>query len=209
MERQTNFNIKSMISQSKQILLSPSIEKFEEFENSGGVLAALLYVAIANIIASIISFTFINIRLGISITDMISELSDIFTIATSFVIPLIQLTVGALVLFVIAKFQNTSGSFKQIAYSLSLFWAPLTVIFSIVESVTLLLTLRTGLLNGLVSLNIVGLLELIPYFYFSFLAYEASLNKNGRSIVWLSLIIAGFIIEILAKIIDTLISKII
>lgn len=77
------------------------------------------------------------------------------------------------------------GTLDEVAYSLALFWAPLSVLFSL-ASVVLVITIV-----GVFLLPLVGIAALVLNVYFAYLATESSLNLEPGGKTWSVLLLAA------------------
>jgi hypothetical protein len=161
-------SIGDMVNQSRQVLSKPSVATFEQYENSGTLQQALIYVAIAAAITGIFG---IFGGLGAFLSGIISTL--------------VGFLVFTYLVYFIGKQQGGTGSYDQVAYTFSLFWAPLAVIFGIV---TLVLTIT---IIGIFLVPLVAIAALIANVYFGYLAVQSSMNVEAGGKAWLILILAA------------------
>lgn len=161
-------SIPDMISQSRQVLTNPSVATFERFENSGGLREALIYVALAAAVTGVFG-------LG---GGLIGFLQNI-------VLTLLGFGVFTYLVYLFGKRQGGTGTFDQVAYTFSLFWGPLAVVFGML---TLLLIIT---LIGVLFLPLLGLLAIAANVYFAYLAVQSSMNLQKGRDTWMTLLVAG------------------
>ena len=161
-------SIPEMFNQSIKILSKPSVQTFEEFENKGTLREALIYIAIAAAISGLLG-------LGNGIGGLIA---NVITALVGFV-------VFTYIVHAFGKSQGGTGTLDQVAYTFSLFWAPVTVGFSLL-SLVLIITLI-----GIFLLPLLGILAIVANVYFAYLAVQSSMNMTDTSKVWLTIIVAA------------------
>ena len=161
-------SISDMVNQSRAVLTKRSVATFEEFENRGTLREALIYMAIAAGLAGLI---------GLS--------GGIRGLLTGVIGTLVGFLVFTYLVYFIGKSQGGTGTLDQVAYSFSLFYAPLSVIVSVLTFV-LVITLV-----GILLIPFVGILAIIANIYFAYLAVQSSMNLTDNGKVWLTLILAG------------------
>ncbi|MGL4612161.1 MAG: YIP1 family protein [Trueperaceae bacterium] len=160
--------IADMMSQTRDVISKRDVATFEAHENKGGLQQALIYTAIAAAIAGIFGLDdglrgFVN---GV-LTTLIGFLTFVYLV------------------FWIGKQQGGTGTLNQVAYSFSLYWVPLSIVFGIITFV-LVITIV-----GVALLPLVGILFLISNIYFAYLATKASMNLSNNSKIWLTLVLAS------------------
>lgn len=160
--------IRNMWSQSVQVLSKPSVATFEQYENKGGLREALIYVLVASILAGVF-----GLEGGVR----------------GFLSGIVGTIVGFLaftyLVFYFGKSQGGTGSLDQVAYTFALFWAPITVLFSLV-ALLLIITLI-----GIFLLPLLGLVTLAVNVYFAYLAVQSSMNLRESGKIWLTLLVAA------------------
>lgn len=160
--------IKDMISQSMQVLTKRDKATFELYESKGGVREAVIYVLVAAVITGLFGLTG-----GIG-----GFISSILTTVIGF------LVFSYLVHF-IGKSQGGTGSFDQVAYSLSLIWAPLSVLFALA---TLILVIT---LIGIFLVPLLAIAYLVVVIWLSHMAVQTSMNISDSGKAWITLILAA------------------
>jgi hypothetical protein len=164
----TQASISDMVNQSREVLTKRDITTFETYENRGGLKEAIIYMAIAAVITGLLGLTG---GMGGFITGILSTL--------------IGFLVFTYLVYLIGKQFSGTGTFDQVAYTFSLFYAPLSVLFSVLTFV-LVITLI-----GIFFVPFVGILAIIANIYFAYLAVQSSMNMRDSGKIWLTLILAG------------------
>jgi hypothetical protein len=178
-----------MLNASRAVLLRPSVSTFEEYEKDD-LGSATVYVVVAAIIAGIlgaIAFAiqrpFIQAQLAQSGQQLPFDPNAITNTSIGGAIfgnlfgTLIGYFIFLGLVFGIAKllFQGT-GTFGQLAYDISLYWAPLLVIRALISIVGIG---PLAILTGIVSFAVA-----IYNIYLTYLGVQAGMNlKPGQAIV--------------------------
>jgi hypothetical protein len=177
-------SIQEMVNQSRAIITSPSVATFERYERHGNMTNAAIYVAIAAVISGLVGL--INGPGGL-FSGLIGTMVQFFVFT-------------GLVFFIGKNLANGTGTWDEVAYTFSLFWAPLSVIGSLVGAVILLLAFIPiiNILAGLAGL-VIGLALLVVNIYFGYLAVQSSMNitDQGKAILTLVLAAVGSFIVLL------------
>ena len=149
-------SILSMVSQSRDVLISHDVATFKQYENAGGQREALVYVALAALVGGLFN-------LGSDPAYGAWELLLGFVVTVS----------GFLVLtYAVCVFGN--GAPSSVLYTFALFFAPLGVMIAGVVGIVRLI-IPDPTLGGLLTL--VGV---ILQLRFAYLAVRASLNLASR-----------------------------
>ena len=157
--------IQTMISQSIQVLSKPSVATFEQYENHGKVREAVIYMALAALITGVLG-------LGGGLGGLVSGL----------LVTILGFLAFSYLIFFIGKSQGGSGTFDQVAYSFSLFYAPLSVLFGVVGLILLITVV------GILLIPFLGIAAIAANVYFSYLAVQASMNLTESGKIWITLI---------------------
>jgi hypothetical protein len=178
---QKQASIPEMFNQSKMVLATPSVATFERYERSGTLVNAAIYVGIAALIAGLLGLTG-----GIAglIGGVLGALAQFF-IFTGLV-------------YYIGKSQGGTGTFDEVAYTFSLFIAPLIVIGAVVSLFGIIPLL------GPVFVFVVALILLLVQAYFAYLAVQSSMNIADTAKSFLTLggaVIGTFLIMFLINIV--------
>jgi hypothetical protein len=177
-------SIQEMVNQSRAIITSPSVATFERYERHGNMTNAAIYVAIAAVISGLVGL--INGPNGL-LSGLIGTMVQFFVFT-------------GLVFFIGKNLANGTGTWDEVAYTFSLFWAPLSVIGSLVGAVILLLAF-IPIINSLAGLAglVIGLALLVVNIYFGYLAVQSSMNitDQGKAILTLVLAAVGSFIVLL------------
>ncbi|MER3481417.1 MAG: hypothetical protein C4327_13365 [Meiothermus sp.] len=160
--------IRNMWSQSVQVLTKPSVATFEQYEGKGGLREALVYVLLASIISGLFGP-------GGGVGGFLARVIGTIVGFLAF----------TYLVFYFGKNQGGTGSLDQVAYAFALFWAPLTVLFSVL---TLLLIIT---LIGIFLVPLLGIVTLAANVYFAYLAVQSSLNLREGGKIWLTLLVAA------------------
>ncbi|EFO81527.1 hypothetical protein OSCT_0543 [Oscillochloris trichoides DG-6] len=180
-----------MINQSRDIMTNPSVETFERYERHGNMTNAAIYVGIAAIISGLLGW------LASLILPRSSDSPGFFGIAIGIVIGFFIFT--GMVFYIGRNIAEGTGTWDEVAYTFSLFAAPLAIVGGLLNFVVAFLRLIPvlgslfWLLGGLVSLLI-----LLVQAYFAYIAVQSSMNirDQGRAITTLGLAVVGaFIVQ--------------
>ncbi len=174
-------SITEMVAQSRDIISNPSVGTFERYEQRGTTTNAAIYIAIAAVIAGVLGIY--GGPLGI-IGGALSALIGFFVFT-------------GLVFYIGKNVANGTGTWDEVAYTFSLFIAPLTVVGAVVTLVAWVLSL-IPLLGGLFFLlgGLVTLLILVIQAYFAYIAVQSSMNirDQGKALTTLGLAVIGTLI---------------
>lgn len=160
--------IMNMVSQSIQVITKPSVATFEQYENKGNLRDAIIYVGIFAVITGLFG-------LGRGAGGFLGGV-----IAT-----LLGFLAFTYLIYYVGKSQGGTGTFDQVAYTFSLFWAPMAVIFGIIAFL-LIITLI-----GIFLLPLLGIAAIVVNIYFAYLAVQSSMNLKESGKIWITLIAAG------------------
>lgn len=159
--------IQAMISQSMQVLSKPSVATFEQFERKGTMREALIYIGAAALVTGLLG-------LGGGIGGLIRGI----------IVTLLGFFVFTYLVHWFGKQQGGSGTLDEVAYTFSLFWAPLSVIFGVV-SLVLVITLI-----GVILVPFVVIASIAANVYFAYVAVQSSMNFSDSSKIWITLLVA-------------------
>lgn len=162
------FSIGAMISQSRAVLTSPSIATFERYEKAGTLRDAIVYVALASAITGLFGLA----------EGLGGFVGGVLTTILGFLI-------FTYLVYWLGKQRGGTGSLDEVAYSFALFWAPLSILISLV---TLVLVLT---LIGILLVPLVALAGLALNVYFAYLATQASMNLQAGGQTWAVLLFAA------------------
>ncbi len=164
----TEASISEMINQSREVLTKRDIATFENYENRGGLKQAIIYMAVAAVI-----------------TGLLGLAGGIGGVITGILSTLIGFLVFTYLIYFIGQQVGGTGTFDQVAYTFSLFYAPLSVLFS---ALTFVLVIT---LIGIVFIPFVGIFAIIANIYFAYMAIQSSMNMHDSGKIWLTLILSG------------------
>lgn len=184
-----------MFASSMVVLRQPSVATFERFEKRGNLQKALIYVGVAAVIAGVLG----AISTGIAVSAVSRALGAVATggAVGGFVKGLLGTLLGFLVFayatFFIGRQQGGTGSFDEVAYSFSLFYAPLQIVGGILALI-IAVFLFIPVLNVIVALlgALVGLAIVVAEVYFAYVAVQSSMNLRGQPAL-ITLVVAGLI----------------
>ena len=159
--------IMNMVSQSIQVITKPSVATFEQYESKGTLREALIYVGIFAVITGLFG-------LGSGVGGFLRG-----------IITLVGFLVFTYLIYYVGKSQGGTGTFDQVTYTFSLFWAPMAVIFGILAFL-LVITLI-----GIFLLPLLGIVAIVVNIYFAYLAVQSSMNLKESGKIWITLIAAG------------------
>ena len=159
-------SVSEMVNSSIAVLTRPSVATFEMFERRGNLQSALIYMGIAALISGV---------LGVVGGGILGLLGGVIGTLVGFI-------VFTYAVFFVGKSQGGTGSYDEVAYTFSLFSAPLAVIgaiFGLIGNVIPLL----GCLVGIP----VALVLLAAQVYLGYLAVQSSMNlrESGKAIITL------------------------
>jgi len=161
-------SITDMIAQSRDVLSNRSVAAFERHEKSGTLRDAVAYVALAGAITGLFG-------LSEGIGGFIGNI--VFTILGFLIFTYIVHWLGSR--------RGGTGTLDEVAYSFALFWAPLSVLISVI---TLILVLT---LVGVLLIPLVAIAGIALNVYFAYLATQASMNLSPGGQTWGVLLLAA------------------
>jgi hypothetical protein len=164
----TGSSISDMISQSRDVLTSPSVATFERYEKLGTLRDAIVYVAIASALTGLFGLA----------EGVAGFVGGVLTTILGFLI-------FTYLVYWLGKQRGGTGSLDEVAYTFALFWAPLSILISLVTLV-LILTLI-----GILLVPLVALAGLALNVYFAYLATQASMNLQAGGQTWAVLVFAA------------------
>lgn len=154
--------VTDMFSQSLTVMTRPSVQTFEQFERRGGMVQALTYMAIAG--------------LAVGVLSLLSG-GKIYGLIAGILITPISFFIFTYMVYTLGKAWGGTGKLDEVAYTFSLFRAPLEVFGALVGLVVFLLK-WIPLVNVLVGLSavLVGLIVMGLSIYYGYLAVRSSMN---------------------------------
>jgi hypothetical protein len=173
MMKQTS--LPEMVAQSREIMQTPSVPAFERYERRGTMTNAAIYVGIAALIAGLLGLvgSFLPgpppAGFGGFLEGLLVSLAQFFVFT-------------GMVYFLGKNMYNGTGTWDEVAYSFSLFTAPLIVIGALISFVVMLFA-WVPLINIVVGLAgaLVGILLLLVQVYYAYLAVQASMNLRDQT----------------------------
>jgi hypothetical protein len=192
-----------MFNASMAVLRRPAAATFEEYEKNN-VQWATIYVAIAALVSAVlgaIAFTiqrpFIEQQLRdaetqlggqIDLTGALASRSIVGAIFSGLLGTLIGFFIFLGIVYLIGRAFGGTGNFGELAFDMSLFWAPLMVVRALISIIAIG---PLALLTGLVSLAIA-----IYNLYLTYLAIQSGMNLPKNKALYVILIIFGIILAI-------------
>ncbi|MEI6179835.1 MAG: YIP1 family protein [Chloroflexales bacterium] len=175
-------SLPEMLVQSRELMQNPSVPVFEHYEQRGTITNAAIYVGVAALIAAALGF------IG-GINGLISGL----------LISLVQFfAFTGMVYFLGKRLYAGTGTWDEVAYTFSLFTAPLIVVGALLSFVVALLGWipLIGWLVGFAG-GIVSILLLVVQVYYAYLAVQSSMNLRDQSQA-LTVLILSFVTSAVA-----------
>lgn len=154
-------SIPQMFSQSRDVLASRSVAAFERHEKSGTLRDALIYMAIAA-----------------AITGLFGLAQGLAGFATNILVTLFGFLVFTYLVHYLGTRRGGTGTLDEVAYSFALFWAPLSVAFSLLSLLMILSIV------GVLLLPLIAIGALVLNVYFAYLATQASMNLQPGGQTW-------------------------
>lgn len=160
-------SLPEMVAQSRDILQNPSVPVFERYEHRGTMSNAAIYVGIAALVAGLLGL-------------FSGGLSGLFGGILSALVQFFVFT--GLVYFLGKSIYGGSGTWDEVAYTFSLFTAPLIVLGAILGLVVFLFA-WIPLINVIVGLvgAIIGILLMLVQIYYGYLAIQSSMNLRDQT----------------------------
>jgi hypothetical protein len=168
-------SVGDMVAQSQAIISNPSVSTFERYERRGSITHAAVYIAIAAVIVGLLGLTG---GLGGLVSGVLGTVAGFF-IFTGMVYLLGKNIAGG------------TGNFDEVAYTFSLFSAPIYVIGAVVGLIVWLFSFIPvlGFLVGILGF-LVSLLILVVQAYFAYIAVQSSMNIHDSTKAIITLVLA-------------------
>ena len=203
LERSETVTFQSMLNASMAVLRRPAVGTFEEYEKNN-LQWATIYVAIAAVVSAILGAIAFAIQrpfieqqlrdaetqLGgqLDLTGALANRSLVGAIFSGLLGTLIGFFIFLGIVYLIGRAFGGTGNFGELAFDMSLFWAPLMVVRSLISIIAIG---PLALLTGLVSLAI-GIYNL----YLTYLAIQSGMNLPKNKALYVILIIFGIALVI-------------
>jgi hypothetical protein len=203
LERGETVTFPYMLNASMAVLRRPAVGTFEEYEKNN-LQWATIYVAIAAVVSAIlgaIAFTIqrpyieqqlrdAETQLGgqIDLTGALASRSIVGAIFSGLLGTLIGFFIFLGIVYLIGRAFGGTGNFGELAFDMSLFWAPLMVVRSLISVIAIG---PLAFLTGLISLVIA-----IYNLYLTYLAIQSGMNLPKNKALYVILIIFGVILLI-------------
>jgi hypothetical protein len=192
-----------MFNASMAVLRRPAVGTFEEYEKNN-LRWATIYVAIAAVVSAIlgaIAFTIqrpyieqqlrdAETRLGgqVDLTSALASRSIVGAIFSGLLGTLIGFFIFLGLVYFIGRAFGGTGNFGELAFDMSLFWAPLMVVRALISIIAIG---PLAILTGLVSIVIA-----IYNLYLTYLAIQSGMNLPKNKALYVILIIFGIVLVI-------------
>lgn len=171
-------SIPDMLNQSRAIMTNPAVTTFEQYEKRGTITQAMIYISIASVITGLLGA---YAGAGGIIFGVIGSIVNF-------------LAFTALVFYIGQKIANGTGTWDEVAYTFSLFIAPLTVLKGVLGLIVWMLAL-IPFLGGLFAIMgfFAFVIVLLIQAYFTYIAVQSSMNihDSTNSIITLVLAVVG------------------
>ena len=169
-------SLPEMLVQSRELMQNPSVPVFERYEQRGTIMNAAIYVGIAALIAAVIGF--------IGGRGLLSGL----------LISLVQFFAFTGMIYLLGKrLYAGTGTWDEVAYTFSLFTAPLIVVGALLRFVVGLFH-WIPLLGGLIGFagGIVSILLLVVQGFYAYIAVQSSMHLRDQAQALTVLILSFF-----------------
>ncbi len=177
MTDQQTSSITQMFGQSVEVITKPSVTTFEQYEKRGTVTQAAIYVAIGAALAGIIGL--IGGPIGL-LGGILNALIGFFLFIS--------------LIYYVGTSQGGSGTYNEVAYTFSLFWAPMAIVGAfgfLFNNIPII---------GWIFGPILWLVVLFVNAYFAYLAVQSSMNMHDSAKIFTTLgaaVVGTFLIQFL------------
>jgi len=192
-----------MFNASMSVLRRPAVATFEEYEKNN-LQWATIYVAIAAVVSAILGAIAFAIQrpfiaqqlrdaetqLGgqIDLTGALANRSFVGAIFSGLLGTLIGFFIFLGIVYLIGRAFGGTGNFGELAFDMSLFWAPLMVVRALISIIAIgPLTFLTGLVSFAIG---------IYNLYLTYLAIQSGMNLPKNKALYVILIIFGIFLVI-------------
>ena len=203
LERSETVTFQYMLNASMAVLRRPAVGTFEEYEKNN-LQWATIYVAVAAVVSAIlgaIAFTIqrpyieqqlrdAQTQLGgqVDLTGALASRSIVGAIVSGLLGTLIGFFIFLGIVYLIGRAFGGTGNFGELAFDMSLFWAPLMVVRALISIISIgPLTFLTGLVS--IAIGIYNL-------YLTYLAIQSGMNLPKNKALYVILIIFGVLLVI-------------
>ncbi|MFV9503078.1 MAG: YIP1 family protein [Oscillochloridaceae bacterium umkhey_bin13] len=168
-------SLTEMVTQSRDVISNPSVPTFERYEHRGTMANAGVYIGIAAVVSAVLGLIGAllpgppNASIGGVIGSLLTALTQFFVFT-------------GMVYFLGKNMYGGSGTWDEVAYTFSLFIAPLIVLGAVIGLVVNLFA-WVPLINILVGFvaAIVGILLLLVQIFYGYLAVQSSMNLRNQT----------------------------
>ncbi|HJZ49608.1 MAG TPA: Yip1 family protein [Roseiflexaceae bacterium] len=203
LERAETVTFQYMLNASLALVRRPAVATFEEYEKNN-LQWATIYVAIAAVLSAILGAIAFSIQrpyieqqlrnaqtqLGgqVDLTGALAGRSVVGAIFSGLLGTLIGFFIFLGLVYLIGRAFGGTGSFGELAFDMSLFWAPLMVVRALISIIAIG---PLAILTGLVSFAIA-----IYNLYLTYLAIQSGMNLPKNKALYVILIIFGIFLVI-------------
>lgn len=172
-----------MINGSIAVLTRPAVSTFEEYEKNN-LQWALIYSVIAGVISAIFAALGATLGLGAAGVDTGAGTPGLLgTIIGTILLTPIFLLISWGIVYGLGRAFGGTGQFGELAYGLSLFGAPMTVVNALLGLIPIL---------GLITTIALGIYNL----YLTYLAIQSGMNLPSQKALYVILILAAIFLVI-------------
>lgn len=189
-------SVPEMLTQSTDLMTNPSVEKFERYERYGTLGNAAVYVLVAIAISAVLGFV------GSFLPG--TPRPSVFVVFNTILSGLAQFFIfTGMVYFMGKKLYAGNGTWDEVAYTFSLFIAPLIAIGAVITFIVTLFAWIPfiGALVGLIGL-LVSLALMVVQIYYAYLGVQSSMNLRDSTqtliVLVLSFLASGLIMGIIS-----------
>jgi len=202
-EQPETVTFRYMLNASMAVLRRPAVGTFEEYEKNN-LQWATIYVAIAAVVSAILGAIAFAIQrpfiaqqlrdaqnqLGgqVDLTGALANRSIVGAIFSGLLGTLIGFFIFLGIVYLLGRAFSGTGNFGELAFDMSLFWAPLMVVRALISIIAIG---PLAFLTGLVSFAI-GIYNL----YLTYLAIQSGMNLPKNKALYVILIIFGVLLVI-------------
>lgn len=168
-------SLNEMVTQSRDVLVNPSVPTFDRYERRGTMSNAAVYIGIAAVISTVLGLIgallpgLPNVSVGGVLGSLLTALTQFFVFT-------------GMVYFLGKNMYGGSGTWDEVAYTFSLFIAPLIVVGAAIGLIVSLFA-WIPIINLLIGFAaaLIGILLLIVQIYYGYLAVQSSMNLRDQT----------------------------
>lgn len=168
-------SLNEMVTQSRDVLVNPSVPTFDRYERRGTMSNAAVYIGIAAVISTVLGLIGALLP-GLPNASVGGVLGSLLTALTQFFV------FTGMVYFLGKNMYGGSGTWDEVAYTFSLFIAPLIVVGAVLGLIVSLFA-WIPIINLLIGFAaaLIGILLLIVQIYYGYLAVQSSMNLRDQT----------------------------